>query len=128
MTVSAELFAMDSDYDYDPVWAKCQELGFAVVSHGGGSIGGARSSSSYVFNHIGTLSVGHRHMVKALFMGGVTRRFPGLRFAFLEGGVTWAVGLLCDTFAHWEKRNARTIGDLDPSRIDKDRVAELIGA
>ena len=26
---------------------------------------------------------------KALFMGGVTRRFPALKFAFLEGGVGW---------------------------------------
>ena len=126
MTVRPELFAMDSDYDYDRVWAKCQDLGFAVVSHGGGSIGGAYSSSSYIFNHIGTLSIGHRHLVKSLFMGGVTRRFPKLRFGFLEGGVTWAVGLLCDTLAHWEKRNAKTILDLDPARLDRDRIAMLI--
>ncbi len=28
-------FGIDSAYDYDPVWAKAEELGFAVTCHGG---------------------------------------------------------------------------------------------
>ena len=31
-----------------------------------------------------------RRPAASLFLGGVTRRFPELRFAFLEGGVAWA--------------------------------------
>ena len=38
-------------------------------------------------------------------MGGVARRFPDLRIAFLEGGVGWAVNLYNQLFEHWEKRN-----------------------
>src|SRR5207237_10183063 len=29
--------ALDRDYDYDPVWAKCQELGIAPTFHSSGS-------------------------------------------------------------------------------------------
>ena len=36
-----EVFGIDSDYNYDPVWAKCEELGIAFVPfyplHGPGS-------------------------------------------------------------------------------------------
>ncbi len=28
-------YAIDSAYDYDPVWARCIELGFPVASHSG---------------------------------------------------------------------------------------------
>jgi predicted TIM-barrel fold metal-dependent hydrolase len=28
-----EVFGIDSDYDYDPVWAKCEELGVAPCFH-----------------------------------------------------------------------------------------------
>ena len=29
-------FGIDSDYDYDPFWQRCLDLGFAVASHSGG--------------------------------------------------------------------------------------------
>jgi hypothetical protein len=59
-----------------------------------------------------------------LFLGGVTARFPGLHFAFLEGGVGWARTLLADLIGHWEKRGGDAIRSLDPARLDLD---ELVG-
>ena len=37
-------------------------------------------------------------------MGGVPKRFPQLKFAFMEGGVGWARTLYCDLVSHWAKR------------------------
>jgi len=30
-----DMYGIDSAYDYDPVWAKCQELGVSVSFHWG---------------------------------------------------------------------------------------------
>ncbi|MFN0029039.1 MAG: amidohydrolase, partial [Acidimicrobiales bacterium] len=62
---------------------------------------------------------------KALFFGGVTRRFPSLRFAFLEGGVSWACQLLSDITEHWELRNVDALDRLNPKHLDWDRLEEL---
>ena len=59
-------------------------------------------------------------------MGGVTRRFPGLHFAFLEGGVAWAAQLYADVLGHYEKRNADVVGMFDPRRFDLDQCAQLL--
>ena len=67
-------------------------------------------------------------LCKALFFGGVTRRFPKLRVAFLEGGVHWAVGLLGDLVGRWEKRNIEAVQRYDPKRIDRRLYAELFDA
>ena len=99
-------FGIDSAYDYDPVWAKAQELGVSIAFHSG-FIGMTpyRSISSYVSNHLSMLAEGQQSLAKSLFLGGVTRRFPDMNFAFLEGGVAWAAALYCDIIGHWEKRN-----------------------
>ena len=65
-------------------------------------------------------------MCKALFFGGVTRRFPRLKFAFLEGGVSWACNLFSDIIEHWKKRNAKVIGNLDPTSMDRELFKRLI--
>ena len=122
----SELYAIDSDYDYDPVWAKCVELGVAATFHGDVLAMNVHSTSSYVYNHIGFLAADHHHLSKALFLGGVTRRFPTLKFAFLEGGVGWACGLYADLIGHWEKRGGENIHALDPSRLDRERLLRLI--
>ena len=99
-------FGVDSAYDYDPVWAEAQELGVSIAFHSG-FIGMTpyRSISSYVFNHLSMLAEGQQSLAKSLFLGGVTRRFPSMNFAFLEGGVAWAAALYSDIVGHWEKRN-----------------------
>jgi predicted TIM-barrel fold metal-dependent hydrolase len=114
-----DVYGMDSAFDYDPFWQRCCELQFAPISHSGVQFHHiARSPSSYVYNHVGGLSRGHEALCKALFLGGVTHRFPELRVGFLEGGVAWACSLYADLIGHWEKRNAMAIGRLDPDRLD----------
>jgi predicted TIM-barrel fold metal-dependent hydrolase len=121
-------FGLDSKYDYDPVWAKAQELGVSVAFHSG-FIGMTpyRSPSSYVFNHLSMLAEGQQSLAKSLFLGGVTNRFPGMNFAFLEGGVAWAASLYSDIIGHWEKRNIRAMREhLDPALLDMTLMGELM--
>lgn len=116
-----DTFGIDSAYDYDSVWSKAEELGFAVTCHGGlGDIPPFwfTSVTNYSFNHIGGFASRMHTICKSLFMAGVTQRFPRLGFAFLECGVGWASILLADLIEHWEKRNGAAIGVLDPNNID----------
>jgi predicted TIM-barrel fold metal-dependent hydrolase len=121
-----DTFALDSEYDYDPLWAKCVELGVVPTFHSlSMGIGFRTSPSNYMYNHIGHFAASGEALCKALFMGGVTRRFPTLKFAFLEGGVGWAAGLYADMIGHWEKRNGRQVQIYNPARIDKELFLEL---
>jgi len=123
-----DTFGLDSEYDYDPFWARCVELGIAPATHSSQLNRPARSVSNYVYNHIGGLAHAHEALCKSLLLGGVTRRFPALRVAFLEAGVGWACVLLADLVGHWEKRNAQALRDhLDPARLDVDLLVEFIG-
>jgi predicted TIM-barrel fold metal-dependent hydrolase len=122
-----DVFGIDSAYDYDPVWATCVELGLAPAFHSSLQYSHtARSVSSYVFNHIGGIAGAHTVLCKALFLGGVLRRFPTLRLAFLEGGVAWAASLLADIIGHWNKRGGHAIGDLDPANLDIAAMLALV--
>ncbi len=117
--------AMDSKYDYDPFWAKCIERKVAQTAHAGHQgIGSHKSISSYVYNHISSFAEANHAFCKAVFLGGVAKRFPALKFGFLEGGVGWACSLLSDTIGHWEKRNKHAIANYDPKALD---VAQLAG-
>jgi hypothetical protein len=88
-------------------------------------IGFRSSPSNYMYNHIGHFAASGEALCKALFMGGVTRRFPDLKFAFLEGGVGWAAGLYADMVGHWEKRNAARVETYNPARIDRELFVGL---
>ena len=121
-------FGLDSAYDYDPVWAKAQELGVSLAFHSG-FIGMTpyRSPSSYVFNHLSMLAEGQQSLAKSLFLGGVTRRFPDMNFVFLEGGVAWAAALYSDLVGHWEKLNLAALRrNLDPALIDRTLMLEMM--
>ncbi|HXR35932.1 MAG TPA: amidohydrolase family protein [Candidatus Binataceae bacterium] len=121
-----DTYGIDSDYDYDPVWAKCQELGVVPTFHSPGEGWGSRTSiSSFVYNHIGHFAAAGEASAKSLFLGGVTRRFPKLKFLFLEGGVGWARSLLADLVGHWEKRNINEVTKYDPRRVDREQLAGL---
>jgi len=121
-----DALGIDSEHDYDPVWAKCVELRVAPASHTPGmGWGSRRSISSYIYNHVGSFAASMEAFCKALFLGGVTRRFPTLSFGFLEGGVGWAVLLFADLLGHWEKRNRDAIRRLDPARLDAGLLLEL---
>ena len=83
------------------------------------------SVTNYVFSHLSSFAYAHETFCKALFLGGVTKRFPGLNFMFLEGGVAWACNLFSDLIGHWEKRNGKEIGRLDPRNLDIELAMEL---
>jgi predicted TIM-barrel fold metal-dependent hydrolase len=122
-----DTFGIDSDYDYDPVWRKCIELGVAVSMHASEQNWGSRRSySRYSYNHMGAFSSASDSLCKSIFMGGVTRRFPELNFVFLEGGVSWACTLLSDMVGHWKKRGGDNIQFLNPDRIDQAEMARLV--
>jgi predicted TIM-barrel fold metal-dependent hydrolase len=121
-----DVLGIDSIYDYDPVWQKCAELGYPVTFHSAASNFGLRNSiSNFVYNHIGHFGEAGNAVAKALFIGGVTRRFPHMRFAFLEGGVAWGCSLLADLIGHWEKRNGKVMRDFDPVQVDREKLFEL---
>lgn len=116
-----DTFGIDSAYDYDPVWARCEALGVSPTFHTGGMGWGSRNSiSNYVYNHIGHFAAAGDATCKSLFLGGVTRRFPDLRFAFLEGGVAWACALFSDLIGHWEKRNPEALERYNPANLDAE--------
>jgi len=122
-----DTFGLDSPYDYDPFWAKCVELGVAPTSHSGPiGRGSRRSVSRHQYNQLGGFAEGGEALLKALWFGGVTRRFPTLNVGFLEGGVGWACSTFMRTIDHWKKRNATAIGTLDPARLDQALFAKLI--
>ncbi|MFN0092548.1 MAG: amidohydrolase family protein [Acidimicrobiales bacterium] len=121
-----DVFALDSDYDYDPVWAKCVELRLAPTFHSGGMGWGSRMSpSTYMYNHVGHFAAASEAICKALFFGGVTRRFPTLRFGFLEGGVGWGVDLFAGLVGRFDKRGGGRVANYDPERFDKAMWGEL---
>jgi predicted TIM-barrel fold metal-dependent hydrolase len=121
-----DALGLDSEHDYDTFWRRCEELGVAPASHTPGmGWGSRRSISSYMYNHVGSFAASMEAFCKALFLGGVTRRFPRLAFGLLEGGVGFACLLLADLVGHFEKRNARAIQHLNPARIDVDLARKL---
>ncbi len=114
----------DSEYDYDPVWKRCVELGVTPTFHAGGQGWGTRMSrTNYVFNHIGNFAAAGEAACRSLLMGGAPMRFPELTFGFLEGGVAWGLNLYADFLGHFEKRNRHQIGHYDPENLDRDALA-----
>lgn len=105
-----DTFGLDSDHDYDPFWARCAELKVPLVAHTSAyATGFRRSPSNYTFNHAGSFAEGGDLLCRSLFLGGVTRRFPDLKFQFLECGVGWACVLFAELVHRWEKRNITAV-------------------
>src|SRR3984957_15176473 len=113
-------------YDYDPLWRRCAELGVSPTFHSTGSGWGSRmSTNNFVYNHIGNFAAAGELTARSLLMGGVPLRFPGLRFAFQEGGTAWACNLYSDVIGHWEKRNAEAVRRYDPNELDRGLLTSL---
>ena len=126
-TTRYDPLGLDSAHDYDPLWAKCAELRIAPTFHTGFRRQGLRlSPTNFTYNHIGHFAAASHAVCKALFLGGVTRRFPGLNFAFLEGGVGWASMLYADLIGHWEKRNRKALEHTDPRTLDRALLMDLV--
>lgn len=123
-----DVIGLDSVHDYDPVWRCCLELGFAPTFHSNGrgrAFGLRNSPSNFVYNHVGHFAAASEAVCKALFLGGVTHRFPTLKFGFLEGGVGWACQLFADLLGHWEKRRVSALGEVDPTNLDNAGLLSL---
>jgi len=126
-TVNYDQLGIDSQHDYDAVWQKCRELTMAPTFHTGGRSFGLRNSpSNFTFNHIGHFAAAGHAVAKALFLGGVTRRFPDLRFGFLEGGVGWGCQLFADLIEHWERRGKAGLEYMHPSKLDRPLLRRLV--
>ena len=123
-----DTLGVDSLYDYDPVWARCAELGISPTFHNPSMGWSTHSSvSSYVYNHIGMFATGGEAVARSLFLGGVLHRFPTLRFAFLEGGVAWGASLYSGLVGHYEKRNREAVEHYNPAHLDRGLLIELFG-
>jgi len=121
-----DTFALDGEHDYDPVWQRCLELKVAPAFHSPSAGFGMRNSiSNFMYNHIGHFAASAEAICKAIFFGGVTRRFPQLRFSFLEGGAGWACGLYNDLIGHWEKHNREFVANFDPRNLDRELLRKL---
>jgi hypothetical protein len=79
-----------------------------------------------MYNMLGNFSEPGDAMAKALLMGGLIRRFPELRVAFLQGGIGRGVSLYAGMLEFWEKRNGNVIGTLDPRKVDRGLMPRLI--
>ena len=121
-----DTLAIDSIYDYDPLWQRCMDLKVPVTAHAvGQGVHMRRSISNYMYNQTGHFADAGHAFAKALFFGGVTHRFPELNFAFLECGVAWGASLVCDLKERWEKRSAEAIEQFNPAKIDRELMGSL---
>ena len=82
--------------------------------------------TNFTYSHIGHFAAAGHATAKAIFLGGVTRRFPELRFAFLEGGVGWASQLFGDLIEQWERRSAKALERMHPDRLDRAKLMSLV--
>ena len=126
LAVWMDTLCMESPYDYDPVWARCVELGVAVTAHSPSTGYGSRVvTTHYIHNHVGSFAAAGEAFAKAIVLGGVTKRFPTLNFAFLEGGVAWASELYAGLVSHCGKRNRNELANIDPRNLDAALLADL---
>jgi predicted TIM-barrel fold metal-dependent hydrolase len=63
-----DALGLDGAHDYDPVWAKCLELGIAPTFHSGARRQGLRlSPTNFTYNHIGHFAAAGHAVCKAMF-------------------------------------------------------------
>lgn len=75
---------------WDPVYEAAADLDCALGVHGGSNRGaGIDTFSVFTASHVLHHSVPLMNALVSLIYHGVCDRYPGLRFAFLEGGCGW---------------------------------------
>jgi predicted TIM-barrel fold metal-dependent hydrolase len=121
-----DTFGVNTAHDYDPFWRRCADLRVAPTFHSSAlGLDTHDSPTNYVYNKIGSFAGSLHALCRSLVLGGITHRFPSLRFAFLEGGAGWAAMLYADIVAHWRKRNTEAVRQYDPRRLDRARLRAL---
>jgi hypothetical protein len=74
-------------------------------------------------NHIGHFADGSEAFAKALFFGGVTKRFPKLRIGMLEGGADWGARVYIHLVDRFEKRSRAGLTNYDPDSLDRAELS-----
>lgn len=122
-----DTFGIDSLYDYDVVWRYLEDHGLAATFHSG-SMGWSSHANmtNYMHNHMGHFAAAGDATARGLLFAGVPMRFPGLRFAFLEGGVAWGASLFTAFVGHFAKRNKVDVEHYNPRHLDVGLVRELV--
>jgi predicted TIM-barrel fold metal-dependent hydrolase len=123
--------ALDSPLDYNPLWARLEKHGLAVACHGQGSLQwpNRMSVSNMNFNHAGHFAEAGHAFCKAVFFAGLYKKYPRLRFAFLEGGIAWGCLLFADLAGKWEKRSAPAmLKSLSPANTNTEEFRSLVKA
>lgn len=121
-----DFYGLDSEYDYDPFWAKAIELGVNPTTHSGSQGWHSRASiSNYMNNHIGHFADANEALAKSLFFSGVTRRFPKLRVGLLEGGANWAASVYAHLVDRFQKRGPQGLDNYNPDLLDGDALYAL---
>ena len=84
-----DYFGLDSEYDYDQVWAKCVELKVAPTFHSASGLRAGRSVTNYTQNHIGSIAQAQEGLAKSLFFGWrhAAVPHPQLRLSRVRRGV-----------------------------------------
>jgi predicted TIM-barrel fold metal-dependent hydrolase len=120
-----DTIALDSPYNYEPLWQRCVELGVAVTQHSGSGRWQDRSSiNNFTYNHVGHFAESNHAFARGVFLGGLVHRYPSLNFGFMEGGVSWACQMCLDLIEHWEKR--RRAGLQYPNATSVAEMHQLI--
>jgi predicted TIM-barrel fold metal-dependent hydrolase len=120
-----DTIALDSPYDYEPLWQRCVDLGVAVTQHSGSGRWHDRASiTNFTYNHVGHFAESNHAFARGVFLGGLVRRYPTLNFGFMEGGISWACQMCLDLIEHWEKR--RRAGLQYPSTINVVELQQFI--
>jgi predicted TIM-barrel fold metal-dependent hydrolase len=78
-----------------PLYEKAQDLDLAITVHVGGDLRGNRRDPGNSMHNTLMLLPG---AFFALLWGGLCRRFPRLRWGFVEGGASWVPYVIRETF------------------------------
>jgi predicted TIM-barrel fold metal-dependent hydrolase len=101
--------ALDSAYDYDPVWAKCVELKVAATFHSSSYGWAHRTTGNYQYNQLGNFAETGHVTCKALFFW---RRDSPLPHAEVRiSGMRRGVGERASGRSRWALEQAQSAGD-----------------
>jgi predicted TIM-barrel fold metal-dependent hydrolase len=118
---------------YDPLWARCQELGMPVTHHSGGS--GIPAMPDLPIRNLLFVMETSFYANRALWhmvWGGVFERFPDLKLILTEQGTDWVLPLLTRMEDLYLQMRGGRIGELGvpaeavPSKSPKETFASNI--
>src|SRR4051812_30612253 len=95
---------------YDPIYAEAEKLGVPICIHGTRNAAndwGSAKLSTFAEVHCYAFPAGMMLNFTSVLFQGVPVKFPKLRIAFLETGVTWMPYYLARMDEHWHMRGER---------------------